>query len=245
MLHQTRKKLAMRAHATMPDFSWPHEQVVVGVLTGGRPQLLQRTLAQTFSQLPRSKVHLVVLINGGDEDTLRVVEGYYAGGQAGEQIVTPEMLPIGAAVSLMAKHLPQQGVYFHLEDDWSVHADVTLHLCAAAELIRCTDAGHVKLRHFNDEKTNLSRQGCAIKWEAPETWYWRSNNASFTFNPAVTRMDIVHTVFDCRGEYDAQEKYEAIAAPIVQMIPGCYIHADEGDSLRKRRNLGHRDDLPF
>jgi hypothetical protein len=232
----------------MPDCPWPN-RLVVGVLTGGRPQLLQRTLAQFFEQVPRDRVELHVLINGDDADSNAIAEQYVQrlplrGCVSWFNLITGVM-PIGEAVSYLIRDLPDDGYYLHLEDDWSSREDVVRHICAAAWILDYSlTIGHVKLRHFNDEKTNLSRQGCAIKWE-DYGWYWASTNASFTFNPALTRMDVVKRIFACRGEYDAQEKYEELGLGIAQLIPGCFIHTDDGDSLRKRLNRGHRDDLPF
>jgi hypothetical protein len=217
------------------------------VLTGGRPALLQRTLAQFFEHTARMPIQFYCFVNGADEDSCKVAFEQCSNALVNGYVISHDapILPIGAAVTELVANLPDDGVYLHLEDDWSVNGDVKRHIAAAASLLDSTDIAHVKLRYFNDEKTNLSRRGCAIRWEAPEAWYWRSTNASFTFNPALTKLSVVKRVFDCAGEHDAQDKYEELAFPIAQLIPGCFIHTDDGDSLRKRLNRGHRDDLPY
>lgn len=238
-----RQLLAQRQAPTkssvLPDAPWP-DGLVVGILTGGRPALLAETLASFFAHVAGNEISAVALANGGDLDTYAVLERYPV------KIVLHEgpMLPIGAACSRLAKVLPEGSMYLHLEDDWSVRGELRRHVAAGAKLLE-QGIGHVKLRSFADNRNMRNVWGNQMTWEMKGKWYWTSSNSHFTFNPALTRLDIARAVLQCSGERDAQDKYRATGMEIAQVFPGCFVHNDHGHSMRREKNLGHRDGESF
>jgi hypothetical protein len=227
--------------SALPDAPWPSD-LVVGILTGGRPSLLAETVGNFFSHVGSNEIcGAVALVNGADKASLAVLEPMPV------HIVVHEgpMLPIGAACARLVSELPNPAgsVYLHLEDDWEIRGDLRRHIAAGARLL--SEVGHVKLRAFADNRNMRNVWGGAMSWEMRGKWYWTSTNSHFTFNPALTRMDVAREVFRCAGERDAQDKYRATGLEIAQVFPGCFFHNDHGHSMRREKNLGHRDGETF
>lgn len=203
--------------------------------------MLSETLSRFFAHVAGSEVYVVVFVNGGDKETLDVLTGYPS-----DLIFVHHgpMLPIGAACSRLAAELPNGSAYLHLEDDWAVQGDLRRHIAAAAKLLE-QDVGHVKLRSFADNRNTRNVWGQPMTWDPRAKWYWTSKNSHFTFNPALTRVEVARQVFTCAGERDAQDKYRATGLEIAQVFPGCFVHSDHGHSMRREQNLGHRDGETF
>jgi hypothetical protein len=209
--------------------------VALTILTGRRPALLARTLAAMPVEL-LAAAHVVVLHNGGDEETSRVLEAYLP---AVDRLhVHPgELLPIGEAASLLAMLALDSGkpLTLRLEDDWVASGDGVEWLAwARAILFEDLDVFEVRLR--------LASMACWSKHAitgAPIVWrdhgHYRTAEGHLSIAPTLCRTADLAQIFPCDGEKDAMRQAHAAGLRrIAQLVPGVFEHIGDGQSLRKQ-----------
>jgi glycosyltransferase involved in cell wall biosynthesis len=207
----------------------------IGVLTGGRPDLLRRTLDSLAATAPRvlRDAYVRVHVNGHDPDS----EAYVRGLDFVDHVtVSRRRLPVGPATSkLMSETAAAPGVRFvlHLEDDWSVCTLASGWLRGGLDVLRSEpDIGQVRLRHRSDRV--LGRHMITqkpIAWK-PDGAVLRSPSAHFTFNPSLIRAEDVARLFPCDSERAAQEAFVRAGLGSAQLSPGVFRHIGGGASLR-------------
>jgi glycosyltransferase involved in cell wall biosynthesis len=211
----------------------------ISVLTGGRPDLLERTLTAFASRWPDQveDAHVVALLNGPDTASLNVLE------QAGwiSRILTYErdVLTIGMATSIVtaaATSHPAVEYLLHLEDDWETRTVDIEALVRGASFLRDPGVGQVRLRHRSEPcLTQHMISGRTIEWSQRDDH--RRGCAHFTFNPSLILRDVADRVFPAVDERDAQRRFLATGLEVVQLEPGAFAHI--GDRSR-RLQLGRR-----
>jgi hypothetical protein len=212
--------------------------VVVTILTGARPLLLERTLIGVERHLPglldTAEVH--VLVNGGDKPTLAVVAhhrkpSWVVHSKPG-QVAT-----IGQGTSACAAYAitSNRPYWFHLEDDWGAHP-------AGDSIDRARQilANHLEVSQV---RLSLARERWAavnmvthklLTWENHETWR-SSPDCHLTQRPFLMRSKDAHDAYPASGEPEAMRRWRAADHQgIAQLVPGCFSHLGGNDSLKKR-----------
>jgi glycosyltransferase involved in cell wall biosynthesis len=210
----------------------------VGVLTGGRPDLMRRTLdALAATAAPALEAaHVLVLVNGPDA----AAERYLRGLPFVDRVqTTPRRQPVGQATTALMRALaatPGVELLLHLEDDWEVCTLSSGWLTRAAEILRSEPGvGQVRLRHRSDrvlKRHMITSQ--PLSW-APSPDVLRSPSAHFTFNPSMIRAGDVPLVFPALDERSAQRRFLATGMGTAQLSPGVFRHVGERRGLAARR----------
>lgn len=210
------------------------DDLVVTILTGGRPGLLAETLyALTFvtpGVLDKSEVHAVV--NGGDQASLDVLKEYPV-----DAVWPGPWLDVGPATSHCAALALRTGRRFwlHLEDDWTAHPDPGWLDRAAGILDGHPDVGQVRLRLAAERV--LSRHMHTrrpIRWVTSDGFKY-SPDAHLTFNPCLMRTADVAGTWPSDSERDAQAKrWRSGPRGVAQLVPGVFAHAGEGRTAHGR-----------
>jgi hypothetical protein len=206
----------------------------ISILTGGRPELLTRTLESFHRRWPEQvrASHVCAFVNGGDSASLAVVE------EAGwvDRVMTfgPEVVPLGLATSLAVGAVAARSEVrhvLHLEDDWETRCLCGDALARAASLLEDETVGQVRLRHRGE--SCLARHMITGR---PITWTQRDDHlrsrAHFTFNPSLVRADTVDRVFPALDERHAQRRFLETGLDVVQLDPGVFTHAGGSSSRR-------------
>ena len=215
------------------------DDVVVAILTGGRPQLLAQTLGAlqrtAGARLPRWDA--IALVNGADAKTLEVLKSHP---WIQVEKRRGRMRKIGPSVSdLMAVVAASDRRYvLHLEDDWGCMHTPARWLDPAVHVLEENRVGQVRIRSAREKTMRVSMvSGARIRWDVASD-HERSANAHMTFNPNVMRVRDLRRVYPCRDEPHAQQKYAALGLDVVQLLPGSFQHLGAQRSLR--RQLGGR-----
>lgn len=202
--------------------------MVITLLTGRRPELLERTLAAIADNKPSLfNQTFIVFNNAGDKETSDVLDRY----ELSNVIVNNETYPIGVAASLLAHKAYQSGedIWLHLEDDWELQdVDWT----KALSLIENKQVSQVRLRC--DNETVLKKHmitGQPIEWEERDG-YRVTDKAHYTMNPSLIRVEDIPKIFPCTGERDAQRNWLPTMKNVVQITPGMFKHIGDDNSLR-------------
>lgn len=212
-------------------------KVVVTLLTGRRPALLERTLHRMQTCMPGllKRAHVTVLHNGGDEETAAVLFKY-------EDIIdvtvtTSRLLDIGAATSLLAQQaaMTDRKYWLHLEDDWNA-IPVTIDWLAQAQTILHTrpKVFQVRLRHHGEpvlaKHMVTSRP---LRWSTHGK-YRMTTDAHYTNNPSLVRTKDAEKIWPARGEREAQRNaWNSGLRFVAQLIPGVFFHTGDKKSLRE------------
>jgi len=208
--------------------------VVLCLLTGWRSDLLEQSLASMPPSLLRS-AHLIVCCDGGDDDTLRVLDRY----QSDIDVLhikrhdDRKMDTIGQNWSDLAIEAAGHGEYMMmLEDDWLYITEDASWLSHSLHALSDPDVYQVRLRHLSDQvRARHMVTGERIMW-APHT-DGLIGDAHLTFNPSIMRTSDIHRVFPCEGEIDAQRRaYQDDMKCAVQLVPGVFTHIGDDRSMR-------------
>lgn len=225
----------IRAHDAPPALV-DAVDVAVTILTGGRPDLLARTVAQVQVCAPGllESAHVTVLHNGADPETADLLDGY---AWIDARAVREDRLPIGQAVSELFAALPDRPFLLHLEDDWAAATLVDGWLDAARTVLEDPRIGQVRLRHRSCPVRDRNLvTGLPIVW-TPVAPTMLAGNGHFTLNPAVMRTSDVPKVWPAAGEEAAMRRFHATGMLAAQATPGVFRHLGEGRSLHARRVL--------
>ena len=214
--------------------------VVLGILTGHRPAMLARTLDALPTGLLES-AYVVVLHDGGDDETTAVLERYRATIDVLRSKRRPDakMDTIGHNWSEIADLAADHGDYLlMLEDDWQHITLDTSWLDMARAALDDPDIAQVRLRH-------ISEQTKAVHMATKEPIEWASHRygysaaAHLTMNPNLMRMDDVRRLWPADGERDMQRRGVALGMTcVVQLNPGAFVHIGT-ESLRERFRPPH------
>lgn len=224
-------------------------ELVITILTGGRPALLGRTLSSLERHSPQvlADARVVALVNGGDAPSVATVrERPWI-----DHVDTWEgdVMEIGAAVTRLweTAQLSEARYLFHLEDDWGCSG--AWYDAAKRIFAREPKVGQVRLRRDVPQSAvghAVMRYhmvtGAPLHWEDRRAGHlrYRVARAHLTFNPAVLRAELALGLFPCKSEQDAARKYHQTQLLVAQARPGAFGHLGTGElSLRERLGRGH------
>lgn len=211
--------------------------VVLTVLTGRRPDLLQSTLESLvdFETDLLATATVVVLHNGADQPTRPILARH--DGHIDRIVTTDDLLEVGPATSILAGEamMSRKPYWLHLEDDWLATGDHPGWLDDARDILDDDDEiGQVRLRR-SDEPV-LTRHMVTnepIVW-TPHGRFRRADDAHWTNNPALMRTYEAPLGWPASGEREAQRRWRRAGMhAVAQLDPGVFIHSGGGDrSLR-------------
>jgi hypothetical protein len=197
--------------------------VVVTMLSGARPELLNRTL----SSLPDYVLESVIgLANGGDQETIEVYKNYSI-----DPIITPYLLKVGAATSLLADLAfeSKKDYWLQLEDDWEFITEDENWLWRAKKALN--NSHQVRLRHVS-EFVKSTHMYTKKPFKLKNSEYGKVGEMHWTFNPTLQKCITVPSVFPNVGETDAQKRaYISGKKLSTQLYPGCFKHTGDDNSL--------------
>lgn len=213
---------------------------VVGILTGHRPDLLERTLSSLPPGLLET-AYVVALHDGGDRATSRILERYADRIDHLEERVHPsaKMYTIGENWSRLVDLCRDRGRYLlMLEDDWEFSTFDHEWLTRARVALDDPTIAQVRLRHHAEPVLERHMAtGRRIVWEPHEHGF--GGHAHLTFQANLTRTEDLGRWWPAVGERDAQKKaLEAGLRYVVQLYPGAFHHIGER-SLREELRPPH------
>lgn len=214
--------------------------LAITILTGGRPNLLRKTLTTLVHQQPELReAPSVALVNGGDQASIDVVT---QAAWIDRVEVTGECLPIGRAVTQLMAMLPAvASLVLHMEDDWRCVAGGWLHRAKA--LAREAGIGQVRLRanHSSVPTQRVSRYHMVtktvIKWRkrcTPSGGRFEQGRAHFTFNPSICPVQVWRSMGALDSEQHAARQFFRMNYEVAQLLPGVFLHEGHHNSLRER-----------
>ena len=223
--------------------------LAITILTGNRPALLKRTLLSIEERCPTlvAESHAVVLVNGADPQTLKIVERTkWLKDVHVRQNEGQEIAPIGTAISELMARVPEHVEHvLHLEDDWEfLGTSNAFYERAKWILRRHPEVGQVRLRRHVSQSV-VGQRTSRYHMVTKRLIHWRTNRASLgfdyeigdahlTFNPTLVRRPMLDTLFPCEGERDAASKFLSTRSMVAQLLPGEFRHIGDKDSLRER-----------
>lgn len=209
--------------------------MIITILTGQRPKLLQDTIESVLQHVPELFEHRVVVFNNaGDKPTTELLNTY----NFIDDIITNQgTLPIGAAISLLASKAYESGERFWclLEDDWAAQSGGWVE--QAIDLLKNPEVSQVRLRLESEPVLkNHMITGEPIVW-VEEKGYKITEKAHMTFNPSIIKTVDIPLIFPCTGERDAQKNWlYRNMGEVVQLVPGVFKHIGDDNSLRLKTN---------
>lgn len=211
-------------------------QIAVTLLTGGRPDLLARTVASLTALAPGllETAHVAVLHNGADPGTAALLDTY---GWVDHLTVLQDRLPVAQAAMALLGFPPPRPYVLHLEDDWQVAtADTTWLLRAVQVLQEDPRVGQVRLRHRGQTVLKTHMVTRRPLWWTPGPCGTEIAAAHYTLNPSLMRSEQVPQLWPAPNERAAARTFHNLGWLVAQMLPGVFRHIGEGASLR----LGER-----
>ncbi|MCA9173128.1 MAG: hypothetical protein KDB14_01375, partial [Planctomycetales bacterium] len=212
--------------------------VGVSLLTGGRPELLSRTIAALQARAPwlLAEHFVQVVINGADDPTCDYVSSLDFVDDC--VVLEGARMPIGPATSLAVLRLLKNvnvEYVLHLEDDWEASGADESWLARAGDILeRSPMVGQVRLRDRHEPvATRHALSGSLMEWRL-EPGYLLAESAHFTFNPGLIRAADARRIFPCQDEREAQANFFALGLQTAQLTPGTFRHIGGGQSLRER-----------
>lgn len=206
--------------------------VIVTVLTGGRPDLLDRTLHSlaAHARWLVDDAEVVALHNGGDEPTAIVLAGY----PFDATLTTRRIGTIGQSMTTLADVAAQsrRRFWLHLEDDWECLPTDGGWLDEACSAL-ASGASQVRLRRA-DEPVLVRHMvtGRPLVWRDHGT-YRLCDDGHYTCNPSLVYAEHAHDAWPAAGERQAQRRWRRHGhRRVAQHLPGVWAHIGEGRSLR-------------
>lgn len=208
--------------------------MVITILTGRRPKLLNKTIGSLQEKVPGllDSNYVIMFNNACDKKTVDLIEKFDF---VDKLIERKRTVSIGRAMSMLAKEVKKtdEYIWFHLEDDWECMNGGWLD--KATELILNPEISQVRLRLDNEPalRTHMIT-GEPIRWQY-KLGHKIANKAHFTQNPNLIRVEDVDNIFPATGERVAQKNWMNNGMKkVAQMIPGSFKHIGDKDSLRAK-----------
>lgn len=203
-------------------------KVPLTILTFKRPAYLDRTIGSFLNLNAKilNRFSIRVLVQGGeDPETMSVLQKYK------EHIAHIEVLALNFGVSagwsrLMSQAAREKARYvFHLEDDWVSRESLESYIKEVMTFMDMNrDVGQVRLRSIRSKVCvkNPFRGLKRVRWEKDGNI--KKGPAIFTFNPAITRVEVLRQILPCTSEKEACIKYDALRLDCGQLTANCFQH---------------------
>lgn len=228
--------------------------VIITMVTGGRPDMLQRTLRNLTTRAPGllDSARFIVLHNGVLDLDQTVRATFEVLGDYEDKIDSfidvacgpGGILGPGAAYAYLASCVNQcatpNDTWLHIEDDWSLEGLSTGWLEAAEDILRNhSSIGSVRFRHVSEPTLRRNMlTGEPIEWRPFGPNFEVATSAHWTFNPALTRVEMARHLKGVRSEHEAQTAVARLGAErTARHTPGVFVHAGQESSLRLETKL--------
>lgn len=187
--------------------------LTIAVLTGRRPDLLQRTLDSFTANHPDiwESATRTVLHNGADRPTAAILDRH----DWHDRCTTDRLLPIGEATTLLTERSASTELLLRLEDDWEAGPGIWW-----SDALDALDTGAEQVRLRKASEPVSPR--CMVCRAA--------GHLHFTFNPTLTLTSTWKAMLPTVNERDAMRTFHGRHA--VQLDPGVFAHIGGDDSLR-------------
>lgn len=201
--------------------------LTINVLTGRRPELVQRTLDSFATNHPQvwGMATRTVLHNGGDQETSDVLDRF----EWHDRQTLDRLLPIGEATARLAGQAKDAGceLVLRLEDDWEARpGDWWDDAAGLLEVV-----GQVRLRR-SDERVSARCMVCRQTTRWKQHGNGETGHAHFTYNPTLMTLGTLLALFPHRDEQDAMRRFHP--RPVGRLLPGVFAHiGGDGRSLRE------------
>lgn len=203
-------------------------KLLVTLLTGRRPDLLQRTLAAVADHQPELlQADWLVLHNGADRDTAAVLK---AAALPSVVDTSKLFLNIGQATTRLFAQAVEADADFllHLEDDWEAGPGPVLP--RAVELL--DDVFQIRLRRASERVLQRHMVTTRVIPWRPAVGARVASEAHYTLNPSLIRLQDLRFGFPASSERDAQRNFHrAGKRRVAQLIPGVFAHIGASRSL--------------
>lgn len=216
------------------------DDVLLTILTGERPVLLDDTLASVREHAPGllETAHVIAIHNGGDRDTAAILADH---ADVIDRVdVLRRLIDMGPAVSraLRLARTVDRIWWLHLEDDWRAH-DAGDWLTAARRIFTVDpDVCQVRLR-LASERVLLRHMVTheRLRWKDRD-WYRVAPDVHYTVNPSLVRLADAADAWPAPGERTAQRQWHAAGhRRVAQLIPGVFEHTGGDQSLRIAKGM--------
>ena len=236
----------LRSQMEGPSAPVDGSDIVLTILTGARPGLLDQTLDGVERHLPgllaTAEVH--VLINGGDAPTVEVINRrrrplWKVTSRPGPIVSIGEATSWCAAQALTS----DRPYWMHLEDDWRAHKadgalDMARHLLAThpevsqVRLRQAAEGGYGE-RAEQWAKVNIVTHQRLV-WVEHGAWSY-SPDCHFTQTPFLVRSEDAGDAYPASGEPDAMRRWRGAGhLGVGRLLSGIFTHLGGEDSLKKR-----------
>lgn len=202
--------------------------IPVTVLTYRRPAYLERVL-KSFFEVNREILEclsMIVLVQGSKgEETDHVINKYkehfyhviYSGSNIG----------VAAGYSrVMMEALKLKSSYIiHLEDDFLSNESLSPYLSELVGLLKKADnVGCIRLRSLKNNVLNYNMVSGKRTNYKRVTKNIAVGNAHFTFNPTITKSEVIEKIISVTSEERAMEKYHKLGLKTGQLLAECFTH---------------------
>jgi hypothetical protein len=203
--------------------------LVVTVLAGGRPDLLETTLLYARKFLEERPRDRFAIVHSDDEVSAQILDRY------GFDVELRGASANGPNTSALWKAAADSKADYllHLEDDWAMRDDPHDMLDAMRALESRPDVGQVRLRVAHDRVCQYNWvTGQDVRAEADPEFYGLSvGNWHATLNPTLMRCRDLPALLPFRDEAELMRKFQAQGWKVAQLWPGCFAHIGAGRSL--------------
>lgn len=207
--------------------------LVISVLTGLRPNMLERTLKalRAFHGPLIESAYTVALHNGGDEETAEILKANQD--MFNMTVVSPTFMDLGEATSTLFGMAVERGKYLlHIEDDWEAQPGEWYD---QAKALLEDNVFQVRLRRYEEPvlvQHMVTKK--RIVWDKGDLFHY-TKDAHYTLNPSLVRMVNIAKGWPSLNERQAQQKlWRAKKRKVAQLVPGIFSHIGGEDSLRKK-----------
>ncbi|MCK4328201.1 hypothetical protein KAX02_00005 [candidate division WOR-3 bacterium] len=202
--------------------------IPVTVLTYRRPAYLERVL-KSFFEVNREILEclsMIVLVQGSKgEETDHIInkhkEHFY------HVIYSGSNIGVAAGYSrVMMEALELKPSYIiHLEDDFLSNESLSPYLSELVELLKKADnVGCIRLRSVKNKVLSYNMvSGKGTKYRRV-TRNIVVGNAHFTFNPTITKSEVIEKIISVTSEERAMEKYHQLGLETGQLLAECFTH---------------------
>lgn len=216
------------------------DKIPVAFITYNRPHYFLPTLESFIEKnepaLDRFLIYIIVQGKHPDPETNQIVDRF--SDHIHEAIYPGANLGVAGGYARLMKPCLETGAPYiiHIQDDFITRTPLYLYL---DELITCLenhpDMGFVRLRSIKDRVNDyniISRRKIRSRRVSPNII---KHNGHFTFNPTITRTEVIRRLIPSTKERDIMKKYQMLGLNSGQLLADSLVHIGDmrvGDWLK-------------
>lgn len=218
--------------------------LTITILVKNQARQLASMLSSVLSGAPGllETAHVIVAHNNEDSAIFQLLEGV----RSINKIISVRSL--GSAMGLIASTIGNDGLWMHLDDNWSYATTqpVSMIMDNVRSIMEDPRIGQIRLRHLG-ELAKPAHNEQPIDWTEPVAYQHRVGAAPYTLDPSIMRAkDAKNIWWPEASEHEAMERFSATGSLTARLIPGAFHHQSteslEGHlrPVRYRRGLACR-----